>query len=345
MKILFKSILILCLLVLAGYIAANFVLKKMGPKALEEIRAQLDQKGIEVKQFEYEDIQINSYNSAELQNVSLEFQLDKKVYGNRSYTAQFRAESVSARLANLNNPVLFFTLDNFSIIIEPEDKTATRVFAKLNDGNLQTGMPLYLESPFESAKAIIADIEQLFREDYTLGKLSFTAKTLLGIDNKELDVRMFTERKNDTTFLRFDKNDIRHISNEVDLDLVDAEIEVIARHPSKVPAMIKITMQAKLLSGMEKAQNPQFPEDAFRHLYWSYHLTREFGPKLAKEITDAHETAPGNTQNERLMDYHNNEVARMLARQKLTTAQLKQLALQSARVIRNPDEVPQKIAQ
>ncbi len=345
MKILIKSILILCLLVFTGYFVVNYALERYTPALVKNVKNRLAEKGIEVRKFEYEKIALSSYNTVALKKVDLAFQLNRKIYGKESFNAQFRAGAVAVRLANLSNPSLFIRLEDFSILIAPDDKSVKKVFAELKNAQLRTKTPLYLHTPFESAKSIMTDITNLFKDDFTSIDIEFEAKAMLGVDDKKLEAGLYTERENDTTYLRFDKNDIGRISEALDLELVDAEIAVVSRHPSKVPAMIKITSEARRLSKLEKSRNPSFPEDAFRHLYWSYHLTRELGPELAREITDAHETAPGNTKDERLMDYHNNEVARRLAAQKLSDAQLKQIVLHSSKVIRNPGEVPQKTGQ
>jgi len=59
--------------------------------------------------------------------------------------------------------------------------------------------------------------------------------------------------------------------------------------------------------------------DAFRHAFWSFNMTQEFGEKGAKEIGDAHERLPvgrGEGQQpagEQLMDLRNNRAGRELA--------------------------------
>lgn len=53
--------------------------------------------------------------------------------------------------------------------------------------------------------------------------------------------------------------------------------------------------------------------DAFRHALWSYKVTREFGPNIARSLGYAHERQRPNSKGERLMDLHNNLVASELA--------------------------------
>lgn len=61
------------------------------------------------------------------------------------------------------------------------------------------------------------------------------------------------------------------------------------------------------------------PVDAMRHAIWSCRLTVEFGPRIAQEITDAHEgphqDGSQDPEEEKNMDLHNNTVGRQMAGQ------------------------------
>jgi hypothetical protein len=61
--------------------------------------------------------------------------------------------------------------------------------------------------------------------------------------------------------------------------------------------------------GEEKAHNDV--GDAFRHAYWSYRISEEFGSDIAKQIGDAHERNAGQATGEQLMDLFNNAQGRM----------------------------------
>ena len=76
------------------------------------------------------------------------------------------------------------------------------------------------------------------------------------------------------------------------------------------------------------------PVDAYRHVLWSYSLTKEFGPKFAEQVTDAHEKYDfENTEAEHRMDYNNNAVGRQYA--------LKNVDLVSIleRIVKDPDVI------
>ncbi len=339
MKTLFRTIFALVVILVVIYFASGFILKNLAIRAENELRPRLEAKGIFIDSFDYKSIQLTSYNSATIADLNLRFNLTRKMYGKESYDAAFDARSINVRFANFNNPSLFFAAKNFSVFIEPHDENNQKTFGKLQNAYLQSRIPLYLKHPEESADEILQEIQKLFRENQTQLDINFRADVLLGIDDDELQVGLYTERSGDITVLKFNHKDILKAAEKFDLDLAPQEAEIIARYPGKVPAMIKITRDAKRLSTYEKSMNKNFPEDAYRHIYWSYHLTREFGPELAKEITDAHETVPGNTEHERLMDYHNNEVARKIAERYLSNDDLKRMVMESPDIIRWPADV------
>ncbi len=337
MKTIIKTTLFLLVLFLVAYFSANYVLRKVAIKAIATLQPRLEQKGIVVENFNYSSVRMNSFNSCAVSDVDLAFYLNRKMYGKEFFKASFKAKTLTIRFADFNNPSFFFSFNEFSLFIHEND--ARKTFGKLENGHMKTRIPFYLKTPEESARNILAEVKTLFNENKTSMDIEIKTDVLLGIDDKEIKVGLFTERNGSFTYLKFNHEDILEAAKNFDLDLAEKEAEIIASYPSKVPAMIKITRDAKKYSVLEKSKNSSFPEDALRHIYWSYHLTREFGPVLAKEITDAHETAIGNTEKEHLMDYHNNEVARKYAQETLSIEEIKNRVLYAPEIIRDASEV------
>jgi hypothetical protein len=80
------------------------------------------------------------------------------------------------------------------------------------------------------------------------------------------------------------------------------------------------------------------PEDAYRHVLWSYLLTKKFGPEFAEIVTDAHETLPTNTAAERRMDFHNNRIGRDYAQRGIRRERILWLVKNDVNVIRYPND-------
>jgi hypothetical protein len=122
------------------------------------------------------------------------------------------------------------------------------------------------------------------------------------------------------------------------MELVPEQIQIVSRYPLRAPVILALTDQARALA-TEHAPDDAWLQDAMRHVIWSFLLARTFGPVFAATVTDAQELRPGNTPNERAMDFHNNAVGRRLLSENVPLAALPHRVRLDRDVIRHPDEV------
>jgi hypothetical protein len=336
MKLIFRTLITSIIVLLVVYLTADYAVNKIADRLVTELKPRLKDRGILVQHFKYQDVKLASFNSISIGKIELVFDLNKEMYGKSSFQASFGAETIILRFTDFQNPYFYISIHNFSLFVEPDEPGTESTFGKLQHGNFKSTIPLYLHSPEESAHKLLAEVRRLFHENKTVIDIEVEVDVLLGIDEKSLKVGLFSERSDDWTHLEFDVDDLIAASRQIDLELTRQEASIIARYPLKVPAMIKITQDARHYSQIAKVQDPSFPEDAFRHVYWSFQLTKALGPELSKQITNAHETAPGNTEAERLMDYHNNEIGRKYALENRSIDEIKALVLESDEIRRNP---------
>ncbi|RLD23094.1 MAG: hypothetical protein DRI71_06215 [Bacteroidetes bacterium] len=340
MKRFLKLFLVLIIITLVGYFSGNYILTRVSHKYVAELKSKLEAKGLFFEELSYKDISIRSLRSVSINNVNLTFTLDKEIYGRKSFHSSFHAQNIIINLVSIQEAKVTFSLNNFSLHVEPGESSERKTFGEFEEAHFTCTIPISLRTPETSAKDVLLQVENLFQQNKAIGlSLSGIAKISIGEERVKLAVK--TVEKRDSVYLHFNQTDILQAAKTFDIELAEKEAEVIANHPSLVPAMIRITGDARQKSRAYRSRDKSFPEDAFRHVYWSYHLTREFGFTLAKQITDAHETAPGNTAKERAMDFHNNEIARELAKGNLSEAQIVNLVLTSNNIIRHPSEVLQ----
>jgi len=187
---------------------------------------------------------------------------------------------------------------------------------------------------------IVNKFNTLFRENSIPDPMEFNGVALLNLDGNSIKIRMSTERNDQRTYLIFNKEDILSATKDFsDVEISDKEAQLISQYPARTLHILKITRDARRISNNLKSNHSDFPDDAFKHIYWSYHLSRTFGPDFAKEITDAHETLPNNTAQQRAMDFHNNEIGRKLVSKNLSVEELKKIVLKSPQVIRYPNHI------
>lgn len=326
------------MIITAGYFAGNYLLTKYSLKYLAELKSKLEAKGLSFETLSYKDITIRSLRSISINDVDITFKLDKEIYGRKSFHSSFQAEAVIINLLSLREAEITFSLHNFSLHVEPAVSSERKTFGDFEQASFGSTIPINLRKPEASAKLVLLQVENLFQQNRAVG-LSLSGIAKIAIDEERVQLGVKTVEKKDSVYLQFEQADILQAAKIFEIDLAEKEAEVIATHPSLVPDMIRITREARQKSRAYRSKDKSFPEDAFRHVYWSYHLTRALGSAMAQQITDAHETAPGNTANERAMDYHNNEIARSLAKTQLSESQLLKLVLTSDEIIRHPGEV------
>ena len=94
----------------------------------------------------------------------------------------------------------------------------------------------------------------------------------------------------------------------------------------------------------EHQHDPAVPEDAFRHVLWSYLLTREYGVDFSMKVTDAHEEGrTENTRDEKLMDINNNRIGRNYAKSGYPETSLLAILMYDPEVITSLGQVAERL--
>jgi hypothetical protein len=189
---------------------------------------------------------------------------------------------------------------------------------------------------------IFKNIVDLLNEGRCSLALTFSGVSTFSVRGKPFTAELRTELEDWETIIVMDEADVRVISQEFDLrkPLTSAEVKLLSRNPLRAPRLIKIKQFARAVSTGEHEKDPAVPEDAYRHVLWSYLLTREYGPDFAKKVTDAHEEGrTGNTRDERLMDINNNRVGRDYAKSGYPETSILALLMYNPEVITSPGQV------
>ncbi len=328
------------ILVIIAYFIGGYIARYLVKHGLEYIEPELASQGIVLKHFHYGDVQMRSPNSFSIKNVDIEFDLEREFYGKKSFSAEFNSGIVVVRLSNFRDPTLKFSLRDFNLYIQPNEENPNRPFGKFENASWSGEAPLRIYNARESGELILEKLNTLFNNNSIPDEIDFKGDAILNLDGQDIRIRMYTETNDGRTFLFFDKDDLLAAADNFEnFNLSEEEALLLSQYPARTLHILKITRDAQRISEKEKSRNSDFPDDAFKHIYWSYHLTRTFGPEFSMEITDAHETMPNNTPEQRKMDFHNNELGRILASESLSVDDLRRYVMNSKDVIRFPEEV------
>jgi hypothetical protein len=171
-----------------------------------------------------------------------------------------------------------------------------------------------------------------------VGDVQFSGDVKLTVEDVELVAHLYTEQDEGRFQLRFRESDIQELSDRKGMGLAPEQVRIVSYYPLRAPVIMLVTDRALDLARRHEPHD-EWLRDAHRHVTWSFLLTQHFGPDFATLVTDAQEMRPGNTPNERAMDFHNNAIGRRLLAEGVALEALPRLIRKDPNIIRHPNEV------
>lgn len=330
---------LLGVVLLAGlWVFRHAIANALIDEALVKAESLMKKVDIELVDLESGPVEIPSPMLARVANLRTDF--DVGVTNRDKLRSRIEVGLMEVHVAGVFPPQARLVVDDFSLQFHPDDVPPDFPFDRFHDGRFMSSKIPVLD-PQHAMRRSLDRLATLFTENEVAADFEFSGRVSINTGpNGVADARLYTERLDDgKNRLRFDLDDLKAVATQAKVRISNDMLAILSEYPLRVPVIMVVTSQAKHESEARKAADPQFPEDAWRHVTWSYDLTSEFGPEFAKRITDAHETLDGNTPDERAMDYHNNAVARALVERGVPRDQLERIILSDGRVIRSPSEV------
>jgi len=327
---------VIIVLLVIGYFASSYLFsyaaRKMAPLVLE----RLADRGVTVDHYDFESIRFTSFNTISAINIAADARLKQ---GNDDlFKAVFRAERLNIKISQFYKPAIKLDCANFQLFLEKAKEIPGTSFGQFDRGYIKFNEQIYVLDPGSGMARILQDMTGLFRDEETFANAEVRALVTFHVRDKEAQAFLYTVMEHGRPSLRFEQSDIRKLADKFDLELSDQETEIIARYPLRAPLIMRITSNAKETSRMAHRKNPAVPEDAYRHVLWSYLLTQRFGAEFAETITDAHEVLPTNTAAERRMDFHNNRIGREYALRGENQKRIEWLVMNDPQVIKRPKD-------
>lgn len=322
------------------YIAGNVALTAASRHVLDSLIVPARQSGAELTLPDFDTARIVGFRSARWRGLRTTVELTRKTGFNMGVqylltaddailqlvgdgTARFEASGVSAKRMAIESDSSVASAENTNELV-----MANRFVAHF---------PFRLQQPGKSLRDFLPPLIELLTEGAapirvaTRGNLSFT------LNERSVTLPFSVINADGRSWFALDPEEVRKLATQFQEDLTDAEVELLAEHPVRAPDLLRIKNEAEQTSRRAAAQNPTTPEDAYRHVLWSYLLTRRFGPEFAQQVTDAHELgASDNTAADHKMDYRNNEIGRQYADDDVTRNELLSRLQNDPRVIKTP---------
>lgn len=318
------------------WVVASLLAPRFVRSSAVKLTAQVAQLGISLDDLRFESVRVSPLlNSIELGNFHAQFDLNPR--DNIRLKSAVDADEIEVRVGipfTLNGSVRASGLE---VNYDASDLPRSLPFDRFANAQFEV-RNLPLTRPRQAAQEIRSKVEELFFENKAVGDVQFSGEVQLTVDEVEMNARLYSEQKGARFRLRFMEQDIRMISDAKGMNLADEQVAIVSDYPLRAPVIMVITDRALDLARLHEPHD-HWLLDAHRHVTWSYLLTKQFGPEFALKVTDAQEMKPGNTPDERAMDYHNNAMGRKLFAEGVPLAALPRQIREHPDIIRHPDEV------
>ncbi len=338
-KILVVLASVMVVVVVAGYFIGNVILDRATREVMTKVVVLGGEQGLEIESPSFDRVGLTGLRSAKWSGLAGKIKLPEGADSASRRMWDVQVASMHVRHSFVDDSLVM--IDRVTITSNenagPDEHglASTQRVIELTD--VECRCPLSMLDPGTSLRTILPEIVSLLAaSEFQLpleldGSLSFVLKgepTELGIEVVQRD---------GAYALRLNPDDVSELSNRFDEALTPAEVELIADYPLRAARLLQIKDSAETDSQQAHEQDEAVPEDAYRHVLWSYLLASTYGEEFAKRVGDAHEAGDtGNSPAERAMDYHNNDIGRKYAQSEYRRDTILRRVLNDLEVQREP---------
>lgn len=346
-KFLFVALVFLALLGIGIFFAADYALEKASSTALEFLSAEGKAKGIDVDYAKFGDVGFSGLDALTWSNFVAVLSAPRYIALEPGEDMILTIGTIRLGLPKLAEGVAEVTAQDISVRVEggaPAAGTRTEeVQEGLRGGRFKATLPFGSDGKGPTAASLVdvpKSILTFLQEGKTTIPFDFRAKSVFKVGQSTVEADISTTQDGAYYFLTMSPDDLKRITTLLKEDLTESEIRLVSTHPLLAPALLKIRNYARTQSESAYAKDPHVPEDAYRHVLWSFLLTKQFGEELAEQATDAHEigAVKRNTEAEHKMDFQNNKVGRAYARAGHTEDRIFELVMTDPEVVRSPPQ-------
>jgi hypothetical protein len=350
-KFLVKFLIFLAVFCGIIYMMINALLDPISNKALAFVFNNLHTPSLTLSEPSFKNARISSYNAVTWDEFSFIAIIGTDGPDKKRLKARVKVAELTVESERLFDGLFIVDLGGLNITTEyiPSEDSSDKKGAMvvLQDGYLSAPIRLNVLSLSEAASQLrdfAVETRKFSAEGKTAIPIKFSGEEIITIHDKSYTVRLLIQQKDGASRLVANKDDLKFVSEGVlpkTQTSTAADIEIIAHNPIRAPQLLKIRAKASNTASSAYEKDPNVPKDAYRHVLWSYLLTREYGADFAREVADAHELT--NNPEEKndpdaeayhRQDYNNNEVGRKYAEAGYSESDILLLVKTDPKVIR-----------
>lgn len=288
---------IFILIAVALYFVSGLILEMASDRAIDSFVKEFKSPNIEYSRPLFKSVNFSSFNAVTWEGVSFDVRIVRNEIAKTAEEFSLKIGEMTIALESLSERAVLLNVKGMSSMPKGRGPGAVSEISGTGDhmerGNLKVRIKLkgFSEAViFEQVRDLIKEIHAFATHGVTKAPLSFSATEMFEIKGKPHRATLSVEQKGDEYRLVMDKDDLKIIAATMPGETATSmDIEVISRNPMKATQLLRIRDKAAATAKLARQQDSNIPEDAYRHVLWSYLLAKAFGDAFAKEVTDAHE--------------------------------------------------------
>ena len=283
------------ILVVGLYFASGLILEKVSDRLLDYMTESVKIPNLEYTRPSFGSISWSAWNAVKWTDVSIDARLVRNEAIKVTEDISLKIGDMTVSMENFSRRDFLLSAEGLSVKQKMKqqgvDLPGTANYIEGANFEIMINFDGLGMSGIRSKLRILKEeIQRFVILGVTKIPLSFSATVKFELQGKPCTARLSVENKGEEYRLVMDKSDLEKIVSLMTGKKPNPiDIAVIVRNPVKAPLLIKIRDKAEATALLATQQNPKFPEDAYRHILWSYLLTKAYGEQFAKEVTDAHE--------------------------------------------------------
>jgi len=268
-------------------------------KAIRLLTAKENFHGLLIKKLSFSEASLHSLDTVVWHNVNAEVKLS-------SYNKTFSVNKISIHIDDLSVQLESIFKHKIRCVasgvtatastidqalspgkeVRPESSAKVQQVYSLTDGKISFPLNVNFYNK-DVAGQQLNDFMQDFKGLMVTGRckypLTFTAIVSFRIKGENVKSLLSVKPEGSYYTISINKESLRVVSWLFEEKLTNPEVELLAGNPFRIPRLLRIRDEAETVAKEAHAKNAFVPEDAYRHVLWSYLLTKEYGAKFAKK--------------------------------------------------------------
>lgn len=340
-KIICLLLILFALLIPAFFKFTNNLIFDYSQKAVQGLEGKEYFSNFKIRTLYFKNFDMNAFKSVAWKGISSQIHLKRKNQFLSEQDFTIDLQTLELKLIDLFEKKFLLIANGLTVLPLGRNNSTqnsdTNMPKTLENATLQIAFEFNFLKP-QTARTQIKNIYEELAEILHSGKttvpINFSGISYFTISKEKVKAMITTRYNQGGYYLVVNKEFFKSIAWLTADNLTDAEAALLSVNAIRVPKLLNIMNDAKRESERYKDVKG-IPEDAYRHVLWSYLLTMEYGPEFSKAVTDAHEEGDDtNTEAEHQMDYNNNTVGREYAARQYKRNEILGHLLRDNRVIR-----------